>query len=86
MSLLLSCPHCGPRPLEEFGYAEIPRVPDHIEDADARDVDRGYMSTNPEGVVAEQWFHTYGCRRWVRIERDTRTDQPLASDADGRST
>ncbi|MCB0226467.1 MAG: sarcosine oxidase subunit delta, partial [Anaerolineae bacterium] len=23
----------------------------------------------------EAWFHLYGCRRWVRLSRDTRTDE-----------
>lgn len=74
MSLQIPCPHCGPRPVHEFVYGEIPVVPASITDADLRDLDRAFMRTNPEGLQIEAWFHTYGCRRWVRIQRDTRTD------------
>ena len=75
MNINIPCPHCGPRPIQEFMYGEIPSVPDEITDPDARDLDRAFMRTNPEGVQLEAWFHTYGCRRWVRLHRDTRTDE-----------
>ncbi len=78
MSLLLPCPHCGPRPLEEFAYAEIPVVPDSITDPDARDVDMAFMKNNPEGVQTERWFHVFGCRRWLTVKRDTRTNEIMS--------
>lgn len=78
MSLKINCPHCGARPVHEFMHGEIPVVPDRITDADARDVDRAFMYTNPEGPNTERWFHTYGCRRWVTLQRDTRDDTVLA--------
>ena len=78
MSLILTCPTCGPRPVEEFAYGgEVPVVPDAITDADARDVDRAWMRGNPEGPCRERWFHTHGCRRWLELVRDTRTDRVL---------
>lgn len=75
MSIQISCPHCGKRPIEEFTYGEIPRVPDHITDPDARNVDRVFMYTNPAGVQTERWFHLYGCRRWLTVRRDTRDNR-----------
>lgn len=77
MSLHITCPHCGSRSVEEFIYGEIPEVPDAITEPDARDVDRGFMRTNPEGVQTERWFHLFGCRRWLTLQRDTRTDEVL---------
>jgi len=77
MSLVIPCPHCGERPVEEFLYGEIPTVPDTVVGAEARDIDRGFMLTNPEGVQLERWFHVYGCRRWLTLRRDTRTDDVL---------
>lgn len=77
MSLQLPCPNCGRRPVEEFRYGEIPSVPEEITDPEARDLDLGFMRTNPEGPVTERWFHEFGCRRWMTIRRDTRTDQVL---------
>ena len=68
----LHCPNCGERSVEEFRYGEIPRVPDHLTDPDARDVDRVFNKTNPAGPTVEAWFHDFGCRRWFRLERDTR--------------
>jgi len=75
MSINIPCPHCGLRPVEEFVYGEIPVVPDSIMDEAGRDLDRAFMLNNPEGVQEEAWFHNYGCRRWLRIRRDTRTDE-----------
>ena len=74
MSMRIPCPHCGPRSIEEWVHGEIPVVPDAISDPDARDVDRAYMHTNEHGPVREAWCHLFGCRRWVTLERDTRTD------------
>ena len=74
MSIQIPCPHCGKRPLEEFAFGEIFAVPDSITDLEERDLDRAFMHNNPEGPQREAWFHTYGCRRWVYLTRDTRTD------------
>lgn len=79
MSLTLPCPNCGPRPVEEFVYGEIPTVPDSITDADAVDLDRAFMRTNPEGVQTERWFHVFGCRHWLTLKRDTRTDEVVVN-------
>ena len=77
MSLQIPCPTCGRRPVHEFVYGEIPVVPDSIVEPDARDLDRAFMHNNPEGPTTERWFHSYGCRRWVTIRRDTRDDTLL---------
>ena len=79
MSIVIHCPNCGARPIEEFLYGEVPVVPDSITDPDARDLDRAFMHDNCEGPVVERWFHAYGCRRWSTVARDTRTDQILRS-------
>ena len=68
-------PHCGVRAIEEFVYGELPEPPAALVDPDARDVDRAFMHANTEGLVTERWFHAFGCRRWVTIRRDTRTNE-----------
>ena len=78
MSIRISCPTCGTRPIEEYIYGEIPKVPDSITDVDARDLDRAFMRNNPEGATTERWFHAYGCRRWTYIQRDTATDSVVS--------
>jgi sarcosine oxidase, subunit delta len=75
--LRLPCPQCGVRAVVEFRYGEIPTVPEELTDPAARDLDRAFMRTNPEGIVTERWFHEAGCRRWMTIRRDTRTDEIL---------
>ena len=57
--------------MEEFVYGEIPSVPDTITGEEARDVDYGFMRNNTAGVQREAWFHSYGCRRWSYLARDT---------------
>ena len=71
MVLRLDCPHCGPRPADEWVYGEVPDPPDYLTEGDERDVDRGFMMSNTEGVKVERWFHAGGCRRWQTITRDT---------------
>lgn len=55
----------------------MPTLSDVITDPDARDLDRAFIRKNPEGPTVERWFHTYGCRRWLTLRRDTRTDELL---------
>lgn len=77
MGLMVPCPHCGPRSVEEFVYGEMPEVPDSITDPGARDVDRVYMRSNPAGPAREGWFHDFGCRRWSYLTRHRTTDEWL---------
>lgn len=86
--LRLPCPQCGERAVVEFRYGEIPSVPDDLTDPAARDLDRAFMRTNPEGIVTERWFHEAGCRRWMTIRRDTRTDEvvEVVSRSSGRQS
>ena len=74
MVLRLACPYCGPHPVEEWLYGEVPDPPDYLTGADEQDVDRGFMMGNTEGVKAERWFHSGGCGRWQTITRDTTLD------------
>ena len=41
-------------------------------------VDTVYLRDNPAGAHAEFWYHTHGCRCFLRVRRDTRTHQMLA--------
>jgi sarcosine oxidase, subunit delta len=72
--LLINCPWCGAREEAEFSYggeAHIarPRNPEAVSDEEWADY--LFMRANPRGRHAEQWVHTYGCRRWFNVERDT---------------
>lgn len=73
--LLIPCPNCGLRPVEEYRFGgELPTVPDNITDPDDRNVDYVWFFDNIEGPSTERWFHDAGCRRWLTLRRDTRTD------------
>jgi sarcosine oxidase, subunit delta len=74
--LIITCPHCGPRPVEEFRFGgEIPAPPERITDPLERDFDQSWMFTNTAGVQTERWFHDAGCHRWLTATRDTRVDR-----------
>lgn len=76
--LLITCPHCGPRPELEFvhgGEAHIAR-PIQPEALNAEEwTEFLYMRDNPKGVHAERWRHLHGCARFFNALRDTTTDQ-----------
>lgn len=76
--LIVPCPHCGPRPENEFRYAgeaHIARPADPEALGDAEWADFLYMRTNPKGRHAERWRHVHGCGRFFNCVRDTVTDR-----------
>jgi heterotetrameric sarcosine oxidase delta subunit len=75
MSFLLTCPHCGPRAVDEFAYAgEVTSRPKS--DPTLRELtDYVYFRRNVAGVQREWWQHRYGCEVWFLAERDTRTNE-----------
>jgi len=80
MSFLLSCPHCGPRPVDEFRFqGEVTRRPGA--DASLRELtDYVYFRDNVAGVQREWWYHRTGCKVWFVAERDTRTNEVLRTE------
>lgn len=77
MSFLLTCPHCGARPVDEFSYrGEI--LTRSAPDASLRDLGEYiYFRDNVAGVQREWWSHRSGCELWFVAERDTRTNEVL---------
>lgn len=75
MSFLLSCPHCGPRPVGEFRFqGEATRRPGP--GASFRELtDYVYFRDNVAGLQREWWYHRTGCKTWFVAERDTRTNE-----------
>lgn len=77
--LWITCRTCGRRPVEEYRFGgEVRSIAPWITDPAERDVDYVWMSDNLEGVTTERWFHSAGCRRWLTLRRDTRTDTVVA--------
>lgn len=79
MTLKVTCPNCGPRYTTEFWFGGelIPHAAPRTatDDALAADFARVWLKTNVAGVQSERWFHHAGCRRWLTVERDTRTNE-----------
>jgi heterotetrameric sarcosine oxidase delta subunit len=80
MSFLLACPNCGPRDVNEFVCAgEVtsrPKESPTLEDLTAY----LYLRRNVAGVQREWWYHRFGCELWFQAERDTRTNEVLATE------
>lgn len=75
MSLLIPCPHCGRRPVQEFRYGgEAPARRPASDDDGGSLAGLLYDSDNPRGAAAEWWQHVAGCRTWFVLTRDTARD------------
>jgi sarcosine oxidase delta subunit len=68
MSFLLHCPNCGPRDVSEFRYAS-----EILQGASAP------QGSNLPGPQRERWYHRLGCRCWLVVERDVRTNTVLST-------
>jgi sarcosine oxidase subunit delta len=76
--MLIPCPHCGTRPVEEFAFlgdASVKRPasndPSSMEDWYAY----VYLRDNPKGRIDEYVHHSGGCRAWLVISRDTQSHE-----------
>ena len=74
MASLITCPHCGARPKEEFSIRGDAM---RLRPAASAPVEAWqkyvYIRDNPKGLLKEYWHHVLGCRRWLVVERDTLT-------------
>ena len=74
----IPCPFCGERESSEFtclGDAPSARPGSDASDAMTHFVDAVFLRDNPAGVHDELWYHTSGCRGWLRVTRDTLTHE-----------
>lgn len=77
----IPCPYCGEREVSEFAYlgdASCVRPDPQAADAQRHYFEAVYLRDNPAGPHEELWFHSHGCRQWLRVRRDTRTHEILA--------
>ena len=77
--MLIHCPFCGPRDLSEFVYcgdADNLAMRPHPEATDQAAWNAYvYDRRNPAGEHAEIWQHAGGCRKFLRIIRNTVTHE-----------
>ena len=72
--MLIPCPHCGTRPVEEFtflGDASVKRPTSTESSSMEQWYDYVYLRNNPKGRFDEYVHHSGGCRAWLVISRDT---------------
>lgn len=68
--IVIPCPHCGPRNSSEFRHGGESRTrPDPSAATPAQWRSYLYDKENPAGWASEVWYHAFGCRRFVTVER-----------------
>ena len=76
----IPCPHCGLRDEIEFTYrgdASVAR-PDGDAPVEAFH-DYVYARGNPRGWHLEWWYHSGGCRQFLKVVRHTMTHEVRAA-------
>jgi heterotetrameric sarcosine oxidase delta subunit len=76
--MLIHCPHCGTRPLEEFAFLgdASPQRPQTNDPSTIEQwFDYVYLRHNPKGRFCEYVHHAGGCRTWLVVSRDTLTHE-----------
>lgn len=76
--LRIECPYCGLRDQTEFrfgGEASVRRPARPEQAGDAEWADYLFYRDNVKGTHRERWVHSYGCRRWFTVLRDTVTHE-----------
>ncbi|MGI9110675.1 MAG: sarcosine oxidase subunit delta [Gaiellaceae bacterium] len=77
MSVLLPCPNCGPRDVNEFTYGGEASTRPTAKPSRRALSAYIYFRRNVAGVQREWWFHRFGCGTWFLASRDTRTNEVL---------
>lgn len=78
-----TCPYCGPRAQAEFVYERTVDSVVPLDAAPKEAMEILFTRTNPRGVDAEIWRHTYGCRAWMVVTRHRVTNEIHAIRATG---
>ncbi len=68
----IPCPHCGLRNVAEFRHTGESRLRPNPQTATPQEW-RTYLyeRRNPADWTTETWYHGFGCRRFVTVERHT---------------
>ena len=75
MAFLLGCPNCGERSAYDFSFGGAVLDRPAPDDPEETWTHYTYYRRNPAGVQREWWYHRYGCRRWLMVDRDTVTNR-----------
>jgi len=76
----LPCPWCGPRNASEFTHhGELTTRPDATTATPEEWRRYLYFRRNANGWVDENWYHSAGCRRFIRVRRHTLSNETEGS-------
>ena len=70
--MLVACPFCGPRALQEYQFLRL-RSPPH-----AGAIAAVFGRDNAPDHSVEYWQHGQGCRAWLELERNPSTAEVLS--------
>ncbi len=77
--ILLPCAWCGSRDASEFQHVgEVTPRPNPAGASPEQWRGYLYLRANPCGWTTETWYHRMGCRRYIRVERHTETNEVRA--------
>ena len=74
----IPCPYCGIRDQSEFtfgGEATVERPANPEAATDEEWANYLFYRDNVKGAHRERWLHTFGCRQWFLVDRDTVTHE-----------
>jgi sarcosine oxidase subunit delta len=73
--MLIPCPLCGPRALNEFAFERPLETVAPLSDPPEALMQRLYTRTNPRGPSLELWRHLHGCRAFLALDRNSLTHE-----------
>jgi sarcosine oxidase subunit delta len=77
MAFLINCPNCGKRSVYEYKFGgECKQPPDQGAGMKAW-CDYLHFNQNSSGFQDEWWYHSAGCRDWIKIRRNTATHEMI---------
>ena len=72
----INCPYCGERDQSEFTYGEDANRTAPANDASLESWNEYvYDRDNVRGEHMEYWHHAFGCRSWLKVQRNTMTHE-----------
>jgi len=78
----IQCPWCGPRNASEFHFhGDLTPRPDPSTTTPAEWRRYLYMQQNTNGWSEENWYHTAGCRKFIKVSRNKTTNETTAGSA-----
>ena len=81
--MLIPCPNCGPRNVSEFRHAgDAPPRPDVSTATPTQWRAYLYEKHNPPGWTTELWYHGFGCRQFISVERHRTTNETRQASAE----